>query len=102
MSDAPPKFGKIEPNLTIPYYLMASYLYYIEDWSMWNDCEYDNLCKYIYDNYDQIEHKHKYLVDKDALRAGTAYHIRAEDYPAIVIGAARYYTRNRECLSGFI
>lgn len=85
----------LKPEQYIPFYLMLSYLYYIEDVSIWLDTEYDKLCKRILEQYDNLEHRHKHLVDKGSLRAGTAYQLKIEDYPQVVIGAARYYAKDR-------
>jgi len=82
-------------NIAVPCYLMASYLYYIENESMMYDHEYDYLCKFIYDNFDNIQHRHKYLIDKESLKAGTGYKLNKEDYPQIVIGAAYHYMNSR-------
>jgi hypothetical protein len=74
---------------------MSSYLYYIEDTSMFADHEYDRLCKFFYDNFDVVVHRHKYLVDKENLRAGTGFTIKREEYPQMVIGAALQYVKER-------
>lgn len=71
----------------IQWYLVLSYLYYNKDISLVDDCVYDDLCKYIYDNWDTIEHQHKYILDRESIgRAGTGFYITK--YPQRVIGAA--------------
>jgi|TARA_B100001093_G_C26747527_1_gene979561 hypothetical protein len=70
-------------NMTIPYYLMASYAYYIEDDPIFSDDFYDMLSKKILNNWDSIKHYHKHLLDKDMLIAGTYL----GEYPNIVIDA---------------
>ncbi len=75
-------------NLLVPWYLMASYLYYHEDKSLLSDEAYDHLCAALLEKWTAIEHHHKHLIDPEALRAGTGYYIKKEDYPAITIGAA--------------
>ena len=75
-------------NLAIPWYLMASYLYYQRDISLISDAEYDEMCRDILENYPRIEHRHKYLVDVDALAAGTGFQIDWQKAPRIIIGAA--------------
>lgn len=78
-----------QPNLTVPYLLMASYLYYIknEDSPM-SDHEYDCLCEYALQNWATIEHRHKHLIKKGWLAAGSLYKLSDRDYPLIVKGAA--------------
>lgn len=67
-------------------YLIASYLYYEHDYSLMEDTEFDQLCKNILDNFEyyRYNHPHGYLLDEEALAAGTGHHIRASQYPMIV------------------
>ena len=64
------------PNMLIPYYLMFSYLYYEKDIVLIDDGEFDQMCKNLYDKYDDLEHMHKNLVSKSDLTAGTGYGIK--------------------------
>ena len=64
------------PNMLIPYYLMFSYLYYEKDIILIDDGEFDQMCKTLYDKYDDLKHMHKHLVSKDDLTAGTGYGIK--------------------------
>ncbi len=82
-------------NLTVPWFLMASYLYYKEDISLFADYEFDILCRYMLEHYDKIDHYHKDLVTKEGLRAGTGFDIQ---YPLIVKGAALQYAKERGLL----
>lgn len=72
-------------NMLVPYYLMYSYLYYHHNVSLIEDHEYDRICKKILDEWDNIEHRHKSLINKDSLSAGTGYDL---EYPLIVQNAA--------------
>lgn len=78
-------------------YLMASYLYYYapEEKPIMSDAEYDKLAKYILKNWDVIEHKHKHLIDKDDLKAGTAFNIKLYDYPSGLIRTALNVSRTK-------
>ncbi len=64
------------PNNMIYWYLVASYGYYIENESIFSDDFFDQLCKSIHDKFDQLEHYHKYLLDKESLLAGTGFHLK--------------------------
>lgn len=66
----------------VAHYLIHSFLYYQIGHSVISDEEYDSICRYLLDNFDAIEHEHKHLLDKEALAAGTAYHLKRDDYPA--------------------
>ena len=63
------------PNMLVPYYLMFSYLYYKKDISLIDDTEYDNLCKTLFDKFEEVKHFHKHLIKKENLTAGTGYDI---------------------------
>lgn len=69
-------------------YLMSCYLYYEEGRSVLSDAEFDALCKELLERWDEITHRHKALITKEDLEAGTGYAIK---YPNIVIGAARHW-----------
>lgn len=74
-------------KLLVPWYLMASYLYYECSISIMSDSEYDQLCKKL----DELwafakKHRHSHLVDRASLSATTGYYLN--DLPQIVKNAA--------------
>jgi hypothetical protein len=71
----------------IAKYLMCAYAYYVEDNPLVPDHEFDSLAKHILENYDTIEHRHKHLITKEDLQAGSYL----GEYPSIVKGAVRAY-----------
>ena len=72
-------------NMTVPFYLMASYAYYEKDDPILSDDFYDKLAKNILKQWDNIEHYHKHLLSKDALEAGSYI----GKYPTIVSEALK-------------
>ena len=68
---------------------MCAYAYYELDKTLISDTEFDMLAKEILDNWDNIEHMHKYLLTKDMLVAGTYL----GEYPNMVKGAVGNYMR---------
>jgi NAD-dependent DNA ligase len=78
----------LSPSRLVSKYLSASFAYYCLDRSIIEDDEYDAICKELYENFGMIEHPHKRFLDKSALKAGTAYHLKFEDYPTIVRSCA--------------
>ena len=70
-------------NMTVPYYLMASYAYYVQDDPIFTDGFYDKLSKLILDNWDKITHRHRDVLNQDNLAAGSFL----GEYPSIVEGA---------------
>lgn len=69
-------------------YLMTSYLYYHRNRSVIPDEQYDQLAKQLLLRWDTFEHQHKHLISKEDLQAGTLYHLREDQYPKMVVGAA--------------
>ena len=73
-------------DLLIPKYLIHSYLYYEQDTNLITDEEFNAICKELLDNFDEIEHPHKHLLDKESLKANTGFTIK---YPSIVKHCAK-------------
>jgi NAD-dependent DNA ligase len=73
----------------IAKYLMCAYAYYVEDDALISDAEFDELGKWLLQNYDSVEHMHKHLVTKDDLKAGTYL----GKYPTMVKGAVKDYRK---------
>jgi NAD-dependent DNA ligase len=70
-------------NMLVPIYLMLSYSYYKQDNPVVSDGFYDKLARKLLKEYDNIEHRHKHLISKDDLRAGSFL----GEYPSIIEGA---------------
>lgn len=85
------------PNIhtSVPWYLMASYLYYIEDVSLLTDCQYDTLCEFMHKNWKHIKHRHKSYILQASLVAGTGFYLKKGDYPMIVVNAAQQLAYER-------
>lgn len=79
--------GLIEanPNMLVPHYLMASYLYYELDLTVISDELYNEICVRL--QTEKVSHMHSHLVDPEALIAGTAYHLTG-NYPEATKGGA--------------
>ena len=58
-------------NMTVPWYLMTSYAYYVEDDPLVSDGVFDRLSKKMIESWDTIEHFHKDHIKIDDLKAGT-------------------------------
>lgn len=60
----------------IALYAIYSYLYYEKDVSAITDAEFDALCKWLYDNYEEAERYDdlEYL-DKSSLECGSGFHL---------------------------
>jgi len=71
-------------NLTVPWYLAVSIAYYEYDTSLITDALYDQMSIMMKTFWGDIKHRHKHLIDYDALKAGTAYYLKETDMPTIV------------------
>ncbi|QSY98587.1 hypothetical protein J2J97_32300 (plasmid) [Rhizobium bangladeshense] len=72
----------------IPWIMMASLLYYHADVSILTDGFFDRLAREVEANWTELKHPHKPLIDREALKAGSLYNLKIENYPKSVRGAA--------------
>jgi hypothetical protein len=70
-------------NMLVPWYLMAAYAYYEQDDPILEDTTFDKMAKKLKENWNEVEHMHKHLINTDMLDAGTYI----GDYPQYVKGA---------------
>jgi hypothetical protein len=73
------------PNLMVPWYLMAAYAYYVEDNPILSDNVFDKLAKRMLECWDKIDHFHKESITVDDLKAGTFL----GEYPSRVEGGVK-------------
>lgn len=85
--------AKAAPQAIIPWWLMASYLYYVHDVSMLSDGLYDQMSQDILRDWEELEHKHKHLIPLENLESGSLYTWTADDYPVTTRGAAIHLAR---------
>lgn len=76
---------RLNRNLSVPWYLMASYAYYELDTPILTDAAFDELAKLMLSRWSAITHYHKHLITEDDLKAGT---LMTRAFPEIVKGAA--------------
>jgi len=80
------------PNMMIPWYLMAAYSYYEQDDPILSDGLFDGLAKRMLECWDDIDHWHKDLITTEDLEAGT---LLARDFPERVKGAVKHLRSNK-------
>ena len=83
------------PHAAIPWWLMASFAYYLLDDPILSDARNDALCASILDGWADLTHPHKYAVDKASLTAGTAFGMKPTDYPPRVLWGLQHLTQRR-------
>lgn len=76
-------------NAAIPWWLMASWSYYIKDHPMLSDNLYDQMAAAMLEAWHQLEHMHKHLITEEDLRAGSLYSWKEFDYPCMIRSAAQ-------------
>ena len=86
------ELDNISINRLVPIYLMSSYLYYDLNKNVLDDTQFDYVCKKLYDNFDDITHMHKHLLDKETLQAGSGYGITYTNL--IMSSALAWYEEN--------
>lgn len=74
-------------NLLVPWYLMAAFMYETEDDPIISDHVWDEICVRLMNEWDDIEHFHKHLIEKDSLESGTASYLK--ELPNRIINAAK-------------
>ena len=87
------------PDQLCVKYICASYLYYEKDFSVMSDIEFDNLCHELYNCVDDSTHWANYLVDKEALLAGTGFNLFGK-VPADLVDIANIWKEDIE--KGFV
>lgn len=84
---------KKNKNSCISFWLVGSYCYYLKNESLFKDETFDKLSRWMYDNYDSLEHEHKSLITKDMLKAGSGFNLKESDYPLRVKVTADMFIR---------
>lgn len=78
------------PNMMVPWYLMAAYAYYVEDEPILSDSIFDRLSKKMLKEWENIEHMHKEFISEGDLKAGTFL----GEYPTRIQGAVKHLRNN--------
>ena len=83
------------PNMLVPWYLILSYAYYHLDETLVSDKMYDSICRSLIKALEafDVDHRHMGLCDVDALKAGTAYHLKKVDYPGMAVSCAENFAK---------
>ena len=85
---------KKNKNSCVSFWLVCSYCYYIRHESLMSDEAFDKMSRWMFDNYDKLEHNHKHLITKEMLSVGSGYNLKEKDYPLIVKVTAEDFIKN--------
>ena len=72
---------KLSKKSVIGWIILASYCYYQRDENILSDEAFDKMCKYVLGNWTVIDHKFKYLMSEEDMKAGSLNTLKYEDYP---------------------
>jgi hypothetical protein len=78
-------------------YVISSRLYYEHDEPILEDTKFDGLCKYLLDNFEEIQNSkvyYKHLFTKDALKAGTGFSLKCPEMHQILAEDILYLLYN--------
>lgn len=86
---------RVTTKAVVGWLLMASWCYYIEPTpaSLLSDQQFDKACAWLLRHYDSVNHKYKHLLPRDALVAGSAFHLSAGEYPQGIVRLAQQARR---------
>jgi hypothetical protein len=77
------------PNALISKLLIHACLYYHFDQNYLTDYQYDMLARAVADQWDNLEHMHKHLIDGEALKhSSSLYYV---NFPPLVWGGAQAF-----------
>jgi hypothetical protein len=63
---------RFNPNMLIPWWIMAAYAYEVEDDPIISDALFDEIAVRIKNEWDDIDHWHKPLLDRDMVKSAIA------------------------------
>jgi hypothetical protein len=95
MDDIARPLIEAHPNLLVAWFLMASWAYYVHDVSIVSDAFYDEMCETLIAHWDDVEHPHKDLIDRDLLSAGSGFYITQENAPGMTRSAAAHLVKTQ-------
>lgn len=89
---------KKSPQSVVSFLIMGSWLYYFkpECWPILEDETFDRACRWLYDNFDSIEHRYKHLIIKEDLAAGSLYSLKSYDYPTYLTWLSQHLSEAEE------
>lgn len=85
-------YSSLSPDLAARCVIVAAYMYYVLDQSERNDSEYDNLARFVADNWDKLEDDRKWALGSPEQIRSTGSHIK---YAYAAVAAAYEQLRSR-------
>ena len=79
----------------IAIYIMSCYAYEELNSPFISDIVFDKLGKYIYDNWDDLEHKHKRFIDREGCAYTSALTVGYSELPTIIREATKQIFKDK-------
>jgi hypothetical protein len=83
------------PNLLVPWYLMASHAYHWMDRAIISNVLYDEICRRLHLEWDVITHHHKRYIDRSALAYCSGTYVTESYMPPRAFWALQRLLRSR-------
>jgi len=77
----------------IGVYLMSCYAYEGLDSPFLSDADFDQLGRFIEAFWDDLEHRHKHLIDRDRCAHTSGVNKPYHEWPLIILGATHQFTK---------
>lgn len=92
LDDVAEKIIKKSENMLIPWYLLASYVYYKLGSTIISDACFDRIAKSLGKKFDSLTHMHKYLLEDIAKSKtfNTGFDLPFDNFPKMIIGSAKH------------
>lgn len=78
----------------VQVYLMSCYLYEHRGLQVLDDEEFDEVCKWLDEEWEEIDHPHKSLINRDYLSTSSGFYLSEDDFPNRIKGAALHWHKN--------
>lgn len=83
----------LEDNgLIVNWILMSSYQYYIKNANIMPDSLYDALWRMLKEQWCNIEHEYKHLIEEDSLTTNSLYYLKPSEYPEEIVEGSERWT----------
>lgn len=86
-------------NISVPWFLCTSLLYYAHQESVLSDPCFDDMAKGMLSRWQGITHRHKAFISIGDLQAGTGYALKFSKLPQVIHGAAYQMLQEYKSLS---
>jgi hypothetical protein len=81
--------------MLVPWYLMASHAYHWMDRSIISNALYDEICRRLNAEWDEVTHRHKSYIDRSALAYCSGNYVTESHMPPRAFWALQHLLRSQ-------